>query len=115
MKDPCLPAANQKILIDQWNRLYIRTVYQLDKMRLWHSYITFSLLIGITLESNYAWAGQEVDYLTQVKPILATKCYACHGALKQKGKLRLETRGLMLKGKVIVPGKAAKSLLIEKI
>jgi len=33
-----------------------------------------------------------------VKPILAARCYACHGALKQKGGLRLDTVALMKKG-----------------
>ncbi|MFP6899861.1 MAG: PSD1 and planctomycete cytochrome C domain-containing protein [Opitutales bacterium] len=98
------------------NRLYVRTVYSLGKMRLSCSYFTISLMAVIALGANDAWSvGQEVDYLTQVKPILSTKCYACHGALKQKAKLRLETRALMLKSEVIVPGKAAESLLIEKI
>ena len=60
-------------------------------------------------------ANGKVDYLTQIKPILSTKCYACHGALKQKAKLRLETRNLMLKGEVIVPHKAGASLLIERV
>ncbi len=33
-----------------------------------------------------AWAAQEsekVDYLKQVKPILARRCFMCHGNLKQ--------------------------------
>jgi hypothetical protein len=84
-------------------------------MRFFSNYFTISLVVATTLGANDAWSvGQEVDYLTQVKPILSSKCYACHGALKQKAKLRLETRALMLKGEVIVPGKAAESLLIEK-
>ena len=32
-----------------------------------------------------------VDYLRDVKPIFAEKCFACHGALKQKADLRLDT------------------------
>jgi len=39
-----------------------------------------------------------VDYLSEIKPILAEKCYPCHGALKQESELRLETRDLMLNG-----------------
>ena len=54
------------------------------------------------------------DY-AEVKALLAAKCYSCHGALKQKAKLRLDTRELMLKGEVIIPGKAAESLLIERV
>ena len=34
---------------------------------------------------------QSQDYLTEIKPVLKTRCYACHGALKQKAGLRLDT------------------------
>ncbi|MDA1046249.1 MAG: PSD1 and planctomycete cytochrome C domain-containing protein [Verrucomicrobia bacterium] len=85
-------------------------------MSLFASWIRIGLILGITAGVVEARQPvEEVDYLTQIKPILSTKCYACHGVLKQKAKLRLETRALMLKGKVIVPGKAAESLLIERI
>ena len=42
-----------------------------------------------------AWA---VDYLTEVKPLLKERCFACHGALKQKAGLRLDTMAAMQKG-----------------
>ena len=54
------------------------------------------------------------DY-EKVKALLAAKCYSCHGVLKQKARLRLDTRDLMLKGEVIVPGEAADSLLIALV
>lgn len=64
-------------------------------------------------------AADPVDYLTQIKPLLETKCYACHGVLKQEANLRLETRELMLKGgdtgPVIVPGKTERSLILERV
>ena len=69
--------------------------------------------------SDCVFAENKVDYLKQIKPILSAKCYSCHGALKQDGELRLETRSLMLQGgdsgEVIVLGKADESLLIERI
>lgn len=37
------------------------------------------------------------DYLTDIKPILKARCYACHGALKQEAELRLDT-GQALRG-----------------
>jgi hypothetical protein len=40
----------------------------------------------------------ETDYAKEIKPLLKERCYACHGALKQKGKLRLDTVELMHKG-----------------
>lgn len=36
-------------------------------------------------------ADEPVDYLTQVKPLLRARCYACHGGLKQEANLRLDT------------------------
>ncbi|MBP86870.1 MAG: hypothetical protein CMJ64_09155 [Planctomycetaceae bacterium] len=63
--------------------------------------------------------GDEIDYLSQVKPLLASKCYSCHGALKQQAELRLETRALMLaggdSGQVVVPGSADKSRIVARI
>ncbi|MEE3372679.1 MAG: c-type cytochrome domain-containing protein [Planctomycetota bacterium] len=43
-------------------------------------------------------AADHVDYVKQLKHLLVTECYACHGALQQESGLRLETRGLMLRG-----------------
>ena len=64
-------------------------------------------------------AEETVDYLQRVKPILAAHCYSCHGGLKQKNGLRLDTIEQMKKGgtsgPVIVPGISAKSLLIRQI
>ncbi|WP_437204001.1 DUF1553 domain-containing protein [Planctomicrobium sp. SH664] len=62
----------------------------------------------------------KVDYLSQVKPLLKKHCYACHGALKQEGGLRLDTASQLLagsdSGEVILPGaEAAESLLLERI
>ena len=61
----------------------------------------------------------KVDYITQIKPLLNTKCYSCHGALKQESELRLETRSLMLTGgeggAVIVSGRSKDSPLFQRI
>ncbi|MCA9147305.1 MAG: DUF1549 domain-containing protein, partial [Planctomycetales bacterium] len=61
----------------------------------------------------------EVDYLRDVKPILHERCFACHGALKQESDLRLDTGSLIRQGgasgAAIEPGKAAASLLIERV
>ena len=43
-------------------------------------------------------ADEPVDYLRQVKPILAKRCYACHGALKQEAGLRVDTAESLRKG-----------------
>ena len=64
-------------------------------------------------------AATPVDYRREVKPILSRSCYPCHGALRQRAKLRLDTADLIRKGgrsgPAIVPGKSAASLLIDAV
>src|SRR5579871_929605 len=64
-------------------------------------------------------AAEPVDYVQDVKPILSRRCYSCHGALKQKNELRLDTAALALKGgsggPAIVPGNSGESLLIDAV
>src|SRR5204863_4483821 len=64
-------------------------------------------------------AADPVEYARDVKPIFKERCYACHGALKQKGKLRLDTVVLMTtggkSGAAITPGDPAASLLLERV
>jgi mono/diheme cytochrome c family protein len=60
-----------------------------------------------------------VDYARDVKPLLAAKCYRCHGPLKQESGLRLDTVALLLKGgergAAMVAGRADDSLIIKAI
>ena len=48
----------------------------------------------------------KVDFNREVRPLLASKCYACHGPDEEgrKAKLRLDVREDALKNDVIVPG-----------
>jgi hypothetical protein len=75
---------------------------------------SLALLAGLTVG-----ADESVDYLRDVKPILAARCYACHGALKQKASLRLDTAAFVREGgttgPAVLPGKAAESLLIKRV
>jgi mono/diheme cytochrome c family protein len=77
------------------------------------------LLLALTAGVQAASTGGRVDYAAQVKPVLASRCYACHGALKQQHGLRLDTASFMRKGgkhgPVIVADKPDKSRLIERI
>src|SRR6266545_1681002 len=64
-------------------------------------------------------ADEPADYLRQIKPLLAEKCFTCHGALQQKGGLRLDTVKAILEGgdrrPVIVAGQSGKSRLLERV
>ena len=60
-----------------------------------------------------------VTYAADIKPIFEKSCFKCHGAEKQKGKLRLDSLEATLKGgddgKVLEPGKSADSTLVHSI
>lgn len=60
-----------------------------------------------------------VDYATQVKPLLESRCASCHGALKQEASLRLDAASLIARGgdsgPAVVAGSSGDSLLILAI
>lgn len=63
---------------------------------------------------------QEVRFFEeQVRPILAERCFRCHGPESQKGGLRVDSRSSLLaggeSGPAIAPGKPGESLLVEAI
>ncbi|MBM3979831.1 MAG: DUF1553 domain-containing protein [Planctomycetes bacterium] len=78
----------------------------------------FLALAAACFATPAARAAAPVDYLRDIKPVLKERCYACHGALKQKGKLRLDTAALATTGgrtgPAITPGKPG-SLLLERV
>ena len=57
-------------------------------------------------------------YLTKIKPLLAVRCLACHGALEQKGGLRVDTVKHMLtggdSGPGLVPGNPKESPVLQR-
>jgi mono/diheme cytochrome c family protein len=61
-------------------------------------------------------AQTAVDYVREVKPLLASACVQCHGAANPKAGLRLDTAAAMLKGgregPAVAPGKPDQSLLL---
>ncbi|HZY84798.1 MAG TPA: DUF1549 domain-containing protein, partial [Gemmataceae bacterium] len=56
---------------------------------------------------------------SKVRPVLVGSCLRCHGAKKQRGDLRLDSRASLLKGgahgPAVVPGDPDKSLLIQAV
>lgn len=66
-----------------------------------------------------AASAQPVDFVRQVEPIFAAKCYGCHGPSNQSSGLRLDDSTAALAGgyggKVILPGDGAASLLVKRI
>jgi hypothetical protein len=60
-----------------------------------------------------------VDFVRDVRPILARNCYECHGEQKKEARLRLDRKARALaggdSGPILEPGKADESLLIERV
>jgi len=78
----------------------------------------FCVLLGAVL-SVPAAAAEPVDYARQIKPLLREHCYACHGPLKQKAKLRLDTAASVRQGgrsgPAVVAGQPGQSLLLDVV
>lgn len=79
-----------------------------------------SLAVLFTLGSALPLSAAEpVDYVRDVKPLLTVRCYACHGALQQKGGLRVDTaqsfRTSGDHGPVLIPRKSEESLVMAHV
>ena len=91
------------------------------RVREWPAFLLFVLAaFGPTATRAAEPSAEQVrSFETHVRPILATRCFRCHGEEKQKGDLRLDSReGLMsggVSGPAVVPGKPDESLLISAI
>ncbi|REJ90251.1 MAG: DUF1553 domain-containing protein [Planctomycetota bacterium] len=87
--------------------------------------ITFSspvrLMIALSVlrVAAVASADDSVNYETDVKPVFKSRCFACHGALKQEGGLRLDTGEAIRaggdSGPSVVVANIEESYLVERI
>ncbi len=89
-----------------------------------------ALLVAAALAAAWSLSAADVDtsklpppaakkgltYEKDIRPIFEKSCFRCHGEERQKGELRLDSRDAVLKGgedgKVVIPGKSEKSLLV---
>jgi len=64
-------------------------------------------------------AKRKVDFVKDIQPILASRCYECHSGDKHKAELRWDVKKLALKGgesgPAIIPGNSAKSRMIQLV
>ncbi len=78
--------------------------------------INLALVLGL---APMAAAAPPVDYGREVKPILAARCTACHGAIRQKAGLRVDTAEFVRRGgesgPAVEAGKSSESLLIDRV
>jgi hypothetical protein len=75
------------------------------------------VLAALACIGGLASAQTKLEYNRDIRPILAENCFACHGpdSASRKASLRLDEREAAIKAGAIVPGKADKSALVERI
>lgn len=71
-------------------------------------------------EDRSQTAASQIEFFeTTIRPLLAARCYGCHGEKKQWAGLRLDQREHLLKGgdsgPAVVPSEPARSLLISAV
>ncbi|HAB16922.1 MAG TPA: hypothetical protein DCE44_10780 [Verrucomicrobiales bacterium] len=75
--------------------------------------------LGVALLVVLPLSAGAADYTTTLKPLFRERCYSCHGALKQKAKLRLDTVQSIVQGgksgPALVPGRPDDSLLLQRL
>jgi mono/diheme cytochrome c family protein len=88
-------------------------------------FIFAASILAVVFSANIAFSATDPAkakvFDDVIVPVLSAKCYDCHGANKDKGKLRLHTKESFLKGgkeagaKIIVKGKLDDSELYYRI
>ena len=80
------------------------------------------VMLGVLTQNSQAVEPGKVDFLREVRPILANHCFKCHGQdeAARKANLRLDIRDVAVRpaksGELpIVPGKPDKSELVRRI
>lgn len=92
-------------------------------LRISYRFLFILLLLGagiFGLSRLLSFGEQQVDYSTQVKPILNKKCIACHGGVKKSGGISFLFRDELIRegesgAMAVVPGKPGKSEIIRRI
>src|SRR6478672_11956806 len=74
------------------------------------------ILAGLVFAPPAAAAEKKISFSRHIKPILAGKCYACHGPdeKERKGELRLDVREVAAE-KAFKAGSAKDSELIQRV
>src|SRR5436190_4430109 len=79
----------------------------------------WTALLALALLPTIQAADGVESFEKRIRPVLADRCYECHGEKKQKGGLRLDSAMALRKGgdsgPALVPGRPEESLMIKAI
>jgi mono/diheme cytochrome c family protein len=74
---------------------------------------------ALEVSTGFSVQTDAINFERDIRPLLHSRCIACHGPEKQQSGLRLDNKAAALKGgvsgPVIVPGKSAESELIRRV
>lgn len=75
------------------------------------------ILAGLLIAAPITAAEKKISFSRHIKPILAGKCYACHGPdeAERKGEFRLDDRASALEKHVFKPGNGKESEIILRV
>jgi hypothetical protein len=77
------------------------------------------LLVAFAMPARAQREDAETFFETKIRPVLADRCFKCHGGKKVSNGLRVDSRQALLQGgdsgPALVPGDTAKSLLIRAL
>ena len=97
---------------------------QIKLIRAWIDQNSFAILkeplqVQVVPIAAHPQAGGSGDFASDIRPILAARCYQCHGPELQQNGLRLDSLAGILKGgangSVVIPGDSEKSPLVRRI
>jgi len=81
--------------------------------------MVLQIIQRMLLLNSAFFADDAIDYQKQVRHVFQERCFACHGALRQEGGLRVDTAAATIQGgdtgAAIVPKNVADSLLLARI
>lgn len=80
-------------------------------------FLTSTVFLSLGVLSGQLWAEDNLRYNRDIRPILADKCFSCHGAdsAARKAGLRLDQREAAIEMEAITPGQPDNSALWERI
>jgi len=81
---------------------------------------SFAVATSLAAAADTAFPPDQIEFFEKsVRPVLADRCYDCHGAHKHQNGLRLDSRDAVIRGsdyvKVVEPGNPSASKLIKAV